>query len=362
MMSQEKREQIQAHAIAIAELLFDEVPQEQLQTLEDIEVTVRQQILEHVSPAIGFFFIATRTGTTAGRIRTVKSSIGVLNITEQQAKVLQVKPYTQISPHLEKCCLLVSANESYEHSAQDLIMLTGMAVGHSIQQRLVHRQEFNLPKESDTISEISIDGGKVRLRTPKGEQSEWKDYKCISLHEHSVEAFFHDNESLVSWANSQELASIFYCLGDGHPGIWNIVARLGTEDQQSIEILDWYHLKEHLYELGGSIKRLKEVEALLWKGDVDEAISKFSSCQSKLAINFVKYLNDHRSRIVNYGYFQAEGISIGSGPVESSIKQIGRRIKISGAQWETDNVPHVLLHRCAYLNGEFSECEQYIRT
>ena len=37
--------------------------------------------------------------------------------------------------------------------------------------------------------------------------------------------------------------------------------------------------------------------------------------------------------------------------MESAIKQIGRRIKISGAQWNEQNVPQVLAHRIAYLNG-----------
>ena len=45
------------------------------------------------------------------------------------------------------------------------------------------------------------------------------------------------------------------------------------------------------------------------------------------------------------------GLTIGSGSVESSIKQIGRRIKISGAQWKKENVAQVLKHRCSYLNG-----------
>lgn len=60
----------------------------------------------------------------------------------------------------------------------------------------------------------------------------------------------------------------------------------------------------------------------------------------------------HRHRIINYDYFQAEQLcSIGSGAVESGIKQIDRRIQISGAQWNSENVPQVLAHRCAYLNG-----------
>ncbi len=77
------------------------------------------------------------------------------------------------------------------------------------------------------------------------------------------------------------------------------------------------------------------------------------------------YLEKHRHRIINYYYFQAEQIcSIGSGSIESTIKQIvpvslsegaspkeNRRNKISGAQWKSENVPQVLAHRCAYLNG-----------
>lgn len=63
---------------------------------------------------------------------------------------------------------------------------------------------------------------------------------------------------------------------------------------------------------------------------------------------------------VNYDYFQAEGLcAIGSGAVESSIKQINRRVKISGAQWKEENVPQVLAHRCAYLNGLIGSQSQY---
>jgi hypothetical protein len=43
--------------------------------------------------------------------------------------------------------------------------------------------------------------------------------------------------------------------------------------------------------------------------------------------------------------------TLGSGAIESTIKQIDRRTKISGAQWKTENIPQVLAHGCAYLNG-----------
>jgi hypothetical protein len=248
----------------------------------------------------------------------------------------------------------VSANESYERAAEDIEVLTGVKVSHSTQQRLVHRQTFELPQVEGTVEEMSVDGGKVRLRTPQGQPSEWRDYKGVNLQEQCVAAFFQDNEQLVNWVNAQPLSNPFTCLGDGHDGIWNLYTQIGTTTQRR-EILDWYHLIENLGKVGGSQHRLDAVEADLWQGDVEGAIAQFNDWQHERVTAFRGYLSKHRQRIINYGYYQAEGISIGSGAIESTVKQIGRRIKISGAQWEKDNVLQVLKHRCAYLNRQFSK-------
>ena len=64
-----KKNEIQAHARAIAALLYEEADAEQVQTLAGIEDTVRAQLLKHVSPEIGVFFIETSSGTTRGRRR-----------------------------------------------------------------------------------------------------------------------------------------------------------------------------------------------------------------------------------------------------------------------------------------------------
>ena len=283
--------------------------------------------------------------------------IGEIEITHNQAQALNVLPYVQISGHLEKCCLLLSANESYARAEQDIQVLTGMNVSHSTQQRLVHRHEFPEVIVSETVKEISIDGGKVRLRTPLGEPCIWNDYKAIRLHELATAAYFKENAALVDWANRQPLATPLFGLGDGHDGIWNVFEGIGTSEQR-YEILDWYHLKENLYNIPGSLGRIKQVEALLWKGNVDAAIEAFNGCVSSEAVNFVVHLQKHRSRIPNYQYLQHEGVSIGSGAVESAVKQIARRVKLSGAQWDVINVPQLLKHRCAYLNGYFETFPQ----
>lgn len=276
--------------------------------------------------------------------------MGELEITTKQAEKLEVLAHRQVSPHLENCCLRLSATVSYEQAERDLAYLTGIRVPAKTQQRIVHRQTFELPEVEQPLEELSVDGGKVRVRTPLGKACEWKDYKAIATDSGMI-ANFQNNAQLIDWVNQQSLAQPVVCLGDGHDGIWNIIRQIATPGQR-LEILDWYHLVENLHKVGGSIKRLNQAQTLLWQGQVDSAIALFKDCKRKQAKNFCEYLLKHRHRIVNYEYFEAEGLySIGSGAVESAIKQIGRRVQLSGAQWNCENVPQVLAHRCAYLNG-----------
>ena len=54
-MDADKKAQIQAHARAIAALLYEETDPDQVKTLAGIEQAVRGHLLEHVSPEIGDF-------------------------------------------------------------------------------------------------------------------------------------------------------------------------------------------------------------------------------------------------------------------------------------------------------------------
>jgi hypothetical protein len=252
------------------------------------------------------------------------------------------------------CCLRASANNSYQQAAQEVAVSTGVTVSLKTQQRLVHRQEFN-PQQVEsptTVSQLSLDGGNIRLLTPKGQVSQWRQYKTLRVNGDGLGvAYYQANDHLCQWATALPFATMLYCLGDGHPGIWGVYAQMQLSNPHQ-EILDWYHLKENLYKIGGSLNRLHEAEALLWQGKVDRTITLLSPLKQPQARNFCDYLRTHQQRIPNYAYYQAEGIPIGSGSVESWVKQIDRRTQISGAQWREDHVPQVLAHRCAYLNGQ----------
>ncbi len=54
-MTPEKAQELKTYLQAIAAILYEETPPEELNTLEAIEQTVRQKVLKHVSPEIGVF-------------------------------------------------------------------------------------------------------------------------------------------------------------------------------------------------------------------------------------------------------------------------------------------------------------------
>lgn len=301
----------------------------------------------------GSFFIDQVSPPDVGEYRrTLKSILGKLNLTRTQATALKVKPNSQLSPYLEMCALRISANVSYAHASEDLAVLTGITVSSKTQQRLVHRQTFSPPSLTQGVTQLSLDGGNIRLITPKGEPCHWRGYKAVRINGDRVGlAYYQDHTSLCLAVNRFRFAARVYCLGDGHVGIWKLYRQMRLPTQQE-QILDWFHLMENLHKVGGSLKRLQQAETFLWRGKIDEAIDLFCGLSKPQAKRFCQYLRDHRERIPNYGYYQAEGIPIGSGAVESLVKQIDRRTKISGAQWQEKHIPKVLAHRCAYLNRQ----------
>lgn len=180
----------------------------------------------------------------------------------------------------------------------------------------------------------------------------WRDYQAVRLQGVYDGAFFDRNQSLVDDVNSQRLVNPLVCLGDRPDGVWNLVTEFGSDKSSRCEILDWFHLVENRYKVGGSLKRLKAATALCWQGLGSKAKALFTHCQGRRFKNFIAYLARHPARIVNYSSDRAEQLcSIGSGAVESAIKQIGIRIKINGAQWKIDRVKQILSVRCADLHG-----------
>jgi hypothetical protein len=143
-----------------------------------------------------------------------------------------------------------------------------MGVSAKTQERIVNCTPIAPAKVEEPVEAVALDGGMVRLVGPPGEASQWKQYKAVRLNgDGPGMGWFQENAALIEWLQSLTFVSLFYCLGDGHPGIWNLFAQL-QGPQMSEEILDWFHLNENLYKVGGSLKRLRKADSLLWEGQV----------------------------------------------------------------------------------------------
>ena len=182
-MTPEEAEQVQAHIRAIAAILYKNTPASELTNLETLEKSVRRQVLEHVSPNIALFLPLQVTGVQRGKTRQLKSCVGMLKLKTGQTLRLGVNPRTRLSPLLEKCCLRLSANESYQSAEAEIEALTGVKVSHSTQQRRVVQQQLPDPVAKQSVGEVSVDGGKVRRRGNPGEGSHWRDLHCCALRE-----------------------------------------------------------------------------------------------------------------------------------------------------------------------------------
>jgi len=156
-------------------------------------------------------------------------------------------------------------------------------------------------------------------------------------------------------------------IGDGARWIWNISL---TNYPGSIEVVDFYHACEHLWEVGrvfygeGS-KGCKEwaereVENLR-DGKVEVVLEDMRSLMGvkkdldELLEREIGYFSGNRDRM-RYDDFLKMGLSIGSGVVESGCKHvIGIRLKRPGMRWKLENAESILQVRIANLNGSFDE-------
>ena len=75
--------------------------------------------------------------------------------------------------------------------------------------------------------EVKYACGELREKVAKE-----RDYKAVRLQSLYYAAFFQDNLSLIDYVNSQPLSSPLGCLGDGHDGIWNLIAEFSVPENR----------------------------------------------------------------------------------------------------------------------------------
>lgn len=119
-MNTEKQARLQACLTELASLLYEQTDKSKLIDLENIEKTVRTSIVGAGKSRYRPFFIEKTTGIKTGKTRRIKSCVGVLKLKATQVERLGLKSRSQLSPLLEKCCLRLCANESYQNAEAEI--------------------------------------------------------------------------------------------------------------------------------------------------------------------------------------------------------------------------------------------------
>ena len=101
-MNPEDSQRLEACLLEAAEILYRNTQPEELANFESLEKAVRTKMKRASKSKNRFFFIKQVTGTEKGRERVVKSIVGKVTVTEKQAQILGLKPYSQLSPLFEK--------------------------------------------------------------------------------------------------------------------------------------------------------------------------------------------------------------------------------------------------------------------
>lgn len=169
-------------------------------------------------------------------------------------------------------------------------------------------------------------------------------------------------------------------VADGGNGIWELIDSLlpSTSTRKVVQILDWCHAVSHLWKVAKKWKpgkksavvkaRTQWVDGLvkyLAKGKVSNVLQRLRKLQEgkkgELFEEIRKcweYLKKHRARM-KYGQYRQEGLTIGSGAIESVHKWvIQARCKQPGMAWSQTGLNAMLRLRCAWASDRWDDVFQ----
>jgi len=276
----------------------------------------------------------------------------------------------------------------------------------SISYRYARRARAAIEAQSSPFPEtiqgrrigVSVDGGRLRVRTDKRGQhtlkgrkryhTKWREPKL--LHIWALDSQGHIDRSFLPVIDGtlqgpdhifmllryylrqldvHSAAAVLF-IADGARWIWSrfqrLIAEFSLNPRNVFQFLDFYHAVEHLTTLaslrtGWSATYRKQwvckQRRLLKQGRIDELISAINSaCSGRKGKNlnrekryFIR--NQHR---LKFNTARRRRLPMGSGPMESAIRRVvNLRLKGAGIFWHESNADAMLLLRSYYKAGRW---------
>jgi hypothetical protein len=275
-------------------------------------------------------------------------------------------------------------------------------IGLAHRQQQLEQLETGILARQDTLKGqrvvISVDGGRTRLRRSKrgarkhnsgrhGYYGDWREPLLLTIYAVDEEGqkinttelpitndgtFGHHHTCLQLLEMHLCRLGIQQCaqtllVADGALWIWKeiplLLERLGCGSHQVTQLLDFYHASEHLQTFAEialasiAVKAwVKKAASALKRGSIHALIEKMQHLAQSLtgkrqqeALQTLQYFSKQPQRF-NYAQVAAQKLPIGSGSIESLIRQVvNLRLKGNGKFWLPQHAEIMVHGRCQWI-------------
>jgi hypothetical protein len=271
------------------------------------------------------------------------------------------------------------------HLAKETVRVVAEAAGqHVLQQEDELRQRIKerqapLPDSEQTPAKACVFSDGTTVHT----EGDWHEIRVTTVTAEDAEGRLLARQSRARFLPVDEVAWVLLLMAravgyanaplrafiaDGAQWLWRVAEQYF---QSAVQILDWYHLVEHVHKaakvLGGEgtdaaqqwSKRLKDE---LWEGRGSAALdlvradlAKVRSPSKREALEELATYLEHNLGRVDYPRYRELGFPIGSGQVEAQCKTlVGARCKQAGMRnWTYAGAEGLLRLRAAKHDGSF---------
>jgi hypothetical protein len=254
---------------------------------------------------------------------------------------------------------------------------------------------------------VAVDGGRMRIRQPKsrgrkrksgrrGYDTEWREPKLLSIYviDERGRKVVRTDVPLVSDGTLMgkdefldllrlylhqlgiALAEVVVLIGDGAPWIWknipHLLTELGCRPEQIVEILDTSHACQHVYQIAEALfgatsqakdwarkwaKKLKRGHINAFLAQINRCLSQSEAKDPEAVQTQLDYFQEHHQHgRLDYARFRVNKLPVGSGVVESLIRQVvNLRLKSSGKFWLLDAAEAFLHARCQWAAHQWND-------
>ena len=151
-------------------------------------------------------------------------------------------------------------------------------------------------------------------------------------------------------------------IADGATWIWRLAADLFP---CSVQIVDWYHARQHLAQAATARYPNDEKQARTWYEQMSEHLFMgrigciVADLQQHDLADHAAYFHTHQRRM-QYHEWRGDNYPIGSGNVESGVKQFKQRLTGPGMRWSRSGAERMVVLRTAILSRQFDQLWQAV--